>query len=427
MRLAVVGLGKLGLPLALVLAEAGHEVQGYDANLMTVDAIRSGKSPIVEAGVDELLESTRDRLALDTVIGTEMRSVEVCFIIVPTPSVETGAFTNRYVLEAVTSVAAQFKKSIKHRPVIVIVSTVMPGSCSGAITESVETASGREVGESIGLCYSPEFIALGSVVHDLRNPDMVLIGASDPRSGAELEEILVTVVGDDVPIHHMSLVDAEVAKVAVNAYVTMKISFANVLAEVCEGLPGADARSVATAIGHDGRIGGRYLQPATAYGGPCFPRDTHAFAALARQTGASPALADATHAVNRRQVVRLAEMIRAALLDGGRIGILGLAYKVQTPVFEASAGVSLLAELLCASSAWTSVLVYDPLATVVALFPDAPHAHDPQELVDLCDLVVITTPWSHFADLDYSKVGKVIDCWDIVPDGPNIVRVGVGS
>lgn len=422
MKLAVVGLGKLGLPLALVLSEAGHEVRGYDPNSSIISKISSRHSPIVEALVPELLE--KSRLVVEETIGAEFASVEMCFVIVPTPSVDSGAFTNRFVTEAVVAIGEQFRKA-GHRPVVVIVSTVMPGSCAGDITAALEAASGETVGEGIGLCYSPEFIALGSVVHDLRHPDVVLIGESDRRSGNELEDVIASYTDVDVAVCHMPLVDAEVAKIAVNTYVTMKISFANELAEICEGLPGADARIVAGAVARDRRIGSRYLRPATAYGGPCFPRDTAAFATLARETGATGALADATHVVNRHQIVRLADVVRRRLVKGGRIGILGLSYKPQTPIFEASAGVSLLAELLYTGELEQPVLVYDPATTVLSNFPQVEHALRAQDVLDDCDLVVITTAWPQFVELNYDSRAAVIDCWDLVDDHVNVSRLGV--
>ncbi len=174
---------------------------------------------------------------------------------------------------------------------------------------ALERASGRRVGETLGLCYSPEFIALGNVIRDMLEPDMVLIGESDPRAGDVLERLYRGVCENDPPFRRMSLVNAELTKIAVNTYVTMKISYANALADMCERLPGADVDTVTDALGLDTRIGPKYLRGAIAYGGPCFPRDNKAFAVLARDLGAEPLLAEATDAVNVAQTDRLARIV----------------------------------------------------------------------------------------------------------------------
>ena len=172
----------------------------------------------------------------------------------------------------------------------------------------------------LGLCYSPEFIALGNVIRDMLEPDMVLIGESDRRAGDALEQLYAGVCENDPPFRRMSLVNAELTKIAVNTYVTMKISYANTLADMCERLPGADVDCVTDALGLDTRIGGKYLRGAIAYGGPCFPRDNKAFAVLARELGTEAPLAEATDSVNEAQTQRLARIVRSHLEDGDSVG-----------------------------------------------------------------------------------------------------------
>jgi len=215
----------------------------------------------------------------------------------------------------------------------------------GQSAAALERASGRVVGTSLGLCYSPEFIALGSVIRDMTNPDMILIGESDPRSGDRLAEISAGICENTPMIMRMSLPTAEVAKIAVNSFVTTKISYANMVSEICEALPGADAEDALRAIGMDSRIGQKYLRPATPYGGPCFPRDSVAVAALARSLGTSADISEATERINSRQMGRILDKVLAELPAGGRVGILGLAYKPNTAVIDGSTGVA-LAQLL---------------------------------------------------------------------------------
>ena len=303
MKLSVVGLGKLGAPLAAALASRGHSVVGVDLVPATVKAINAGRAPVVEPGLQDLLDVTDGRLRATADIADAVANSEVTFILVPTPSGPDGGFVLDYVLPALEQVgAAAAAKGERH--LVVITSTVMPGSTDGPIREALERSSGLTVGEGIGLCYSPEFIALGSVVRDLLHPDLILVGESDPESGQKLGDLMSSVVLTEPPVQRMNLVNAELAKISVNTFVTTKISYANMLAEMCEQLPDADVDAVTAAIGLDSRIGSKYLKGATPYGGPCFPRDNVALSRLARSLGVTADIAEATDAINRRQVDR---------------------------------------------------------------------------------------------------------------------------
>ena len=164
---------------------------------------------------------------------------------------------------------------------------------------ALERHAGRQVGPSLGLCYNPEFIALGSVVRDMLRPDMILIGESDTTAGDILERLYDAACENRPAVQRMNFVNAELTKLAINTFVTTKISYANMLADICERLAGADVDVVTRAVGSDSRIGARYLKGAIGYGGPCFPRDNVAFSALARSLGAQAQLAETTDAINR--------------------------------------------------------------------------------------------------------------------------------
>lgn len=418
MNIAVVGLGKLGCPLAAVLASAGHSVVGVDHDAETVTRINRAQAPVEETGLGELLAQPELDFAATTSTDV-VAGADVTFILVPTPSDYSGRFINDYVLDAVRAIGRALRDG--DRPhTLVISSTVMPGTLDRAVRPTLEHASGRAVSRRFGLCYSPEFIALGSVIADIRNPDMVLIGEANRHSGDVLEGLLRTVVGPDVPVRRMNLLNAEIAKIAVNAYVTMKLSFANTLGEMCEQLPGADASVVAEAIGHDRRIGSAYLRPAMAYGGPCFPRDTKAFAAASRMAGVMPDLAEATDVVNARQVERLVERVLKVLPEGGsRVAVLGLAYKAQTPVTTASPGVALVEELL-ANEVHTTA--WDPMARPEGI----EMAKDLDDALLGASVIVITTPWPEFAGIVPLADQVVIDGWQLIDDGPNVLRIGRG-
>ena len=395
MRVAVVGLGKLGAPLAAVLASKGNDVVGIDVNPEAARLLNDGVAPVTEPGLQDLVTQHADHLTATTELDAAATG-DMTILLVPTPSDARGAFTNAFLLDAIERVGRGLAGRDSYH-VVVVASTVMPGSCEGDLRPALEDASGRIVGESLGLCYSPEFIALGNVIRDMLEPDMVLIGESDPQAGDALQALYAGVCENDPPFRRMSLVNAELTKIAVNTYVTMKISYANTLADICERLPGADVESVTDALGLDTRIGGKYLKGAIAYGGPCFPRDNRAFTVLARELGTEARLAEATDSINEEQVHRLARIVHAHARETDAVGILGLTYKPDTTVVEESPGLA-LAELL-AENGVREVNVFDPVATDAAAerLGDSVHGCSTAvELLDRSDVVVIATPWKEF-------------------------------
>lgn len=424
MKVAVVGLGKLGSVLAAVLADAGHEVVGTDLMNAVVDKINDGVSPVQEPGLQELIDGCRDRLWATVDTGVAVSEAEVIFIVVPTPSDESGGFSNKYVLEAVRSIGKGLRErpeDVPDYPVIVVCSTVMPGSTNGEIRKALENSSGLKVGTDIGLCYSPEFIALGTVIRDMQNPDMVLVGESDSEAGKKLEAALYPVVKSKPKFHHMSIASAEVAKISVNAFVTMKISFANALAEICEGVVDADAYQVTGAIGDDSRIGKKYLIPATAYGGPCFPRDSKAFAALARSVNASSELAVATDVVNDRQIQRIWDKVEFLTLKDEPIGVLGLSYKPGTPVTEESPSIRLVSLL---QETEHPVFVYDPIVKEHPTLTNVTWSESQKDLIMDSQLVVVMTPDPKFLRVKVPKDKIVLDIWNMLDPLQNRYTIG---
>src|SRR5579864_8467799 len=437
MKLSIIGLGKLGSPMAAVMVHKGHTVIGVDVNPSYVAAIQQGLPPVNEPDLAAMIQANRERLSATGDCHAAVLATDATFIMVPTPSEPDGKFSMRYVRNVSEKIATALRhKNAWH--LVVLSSTVMPGSTGGQLLPLLEDISGKRCGEDFGLCYNPEFIALGSVIRDMLNPDMILIGESDARSGELLESLYTGVCDSNPRINRMNFVNAELTKLSVNTYVTTKISYANMLAQVCERLPGADADVVCSAIGCDTRIGQKYLKGALGYGGPCFPRDNVAFSALARATGAPALLAEATDQLNRRQVPRLAEFIRARLPKGGTVGILGLSYKPHTEVIEESQGLDLARYL---SSNGVRVVVYDPAAMENAkrlLGAAATCAASAADCARQADVLVITTAWPEFKSLTPAdlKPGDrrpaIVDCWRVLPadlfaDRSEYLRLGYGG
>jgi len=416
MKLSIIGLGKLGSPMAAVMAHKGNHVVGVDLNPAFVDALKNGLPPVNEPGLPEMIQANRERLTATLSYEEAILATDVTFIIVPTPSGEDGRFSMRYVLTAAEKIGAALRKKNGWH-LVVLSSTVMPGCTGRELLPALEMHSGKKAGVDFGLCYNPEFIALGSVIRDMLKPDMILIGESDARSGQVLESLYTGVCESSPRIQRMNFVNAELTKLSVNTFVTTKISYANMLAQVCDTLAGADVDVVTTAIGCDSRIGQKYLKGALGYGGPCFPRDNVAFSALARANGVPALLAEATDAMNRRQVPRLADAIMARLPQGGSVGILGLSYKPNTEVIEESQGVGLARHLL---GLGVRVVVYDPAAMPNAralLNGSVEFAASAAECAGQCHVVAITTAWDEFKKLgaaEFMPAATVLDCWRIL-------------
>ncbi len=420
MNISVIGLGKLGAPLSAVFASKGHTVVGVDINESFVAALNAGRPPVEEPGLTEMIAANRSRLSATMDTRHAVATTDVTFIIVPTPSDPAGGFSVRYVLDAVKEIGrALADKSGFH--LVVLTSTVMPGATDAEIVPALEEASGLRCGRDFGLCYNPEFIALGSVISNMLKPDFLLIGESDTRSGDILENIYRSSCNNEPAVARMNFVNAELTKLSVNTFVTTKISYANMLANLCEKLPGADVDVVTAAIGNDSRIGHKYLKGALGYGGPCFPRDNVAFSHLARQVEAPALLAEATDEINRLQAPLLAKTVLSHLPKGGTVGILGLSYKPDTGVIEESQSIALAQALL---DQGVPLAVYDPEAMPGArrVLANGPvFAASMKECARRADVLVIATQWEEFKRLSPDDLNNangrptIVDCWRILP------------
>jgi UDPglucose 6-dehydrogenase len=418
MNISVIGMGKLGAPLAAVLASSGNKVIGLDKNPAIVDLVLAGIAPVTEAGLQELMDSSRVNLSCTLSYEKAVAESDISFVIVPTPSTQEGIFTNKYILDAVASIGREIARK-KTYHIVNICSTVMPGSCEGEIRAALEKYSGKRVGDEIGLCYNPEFIALGSVVKNMQYPDMILVGCNDEHSGAILSQIYRGCCKNEPPIRLMSLVNAEITKITVNTYITTKISFVNMVSELCDRLPGADIDVVSGAVGLDSRIGSKYFKGGLGYGGPCFPRDNVAFTALCKSVGVDALISKATDEINERQVGRILSKIRALNPIVKRVGILGLTYKSDTPVTECSQSIAVANQLLRDD---IDVRVFDPMGMESAraqLSEKVIFASSAGEVIKDSEIIIIMTPWTEFKEINFSAFSGghkrfVIDCWRLV-------------
>ncbi len=430
---SIIGLGKLGAPMAACFAARRFRVHVVDSDSKKVDAINRGLPPVHEPGLAELLQESHGNLHASQDVEAAVRDSDVTFIIVSTPSEPNGGFSLKYVLPCCERIGSALREK-KSFHLVVLTSTVMPGSTGSEVRAALEHASGKRCGGDFGLCYSPEFIALGTVIRDFYYPDFLLIGESDKKAGDILQDVYKGLCKNSPAVARMNFINAEITKIALNTFITTKISYANMLARLCERLPEADVNVVTSALGLDSRIGSKYLKGAVSYGGPCFPRDNRAFASLATRVGAFSDLAETTDRFNRAQVKWIAEIVKQHRAGSGAIGVLGLTYKPDTDVVEESFGL-LLSQTL--AGAGLPVIVFDPEADasrVLASHPSIQTARSAEECINRAEVVILATPWAEFSKLSAEKWNQktVIDCWGALASlesgaGVRYVRLGWGG
>lgn len=420
-RLSVVGLGKLGLCLAACFAEKGFETIGVDTDDKVVSDINNGKSPIVETGLDMLISKHGGGQLRATINHLDaIEKTDVTFVLVATPTDSSGNFSNCQIEAALKSLAIAFKKSKKPYHLFVISSTVMPGSTAGVFIPLIEEYSVRKLYHDFDVCYDPDFVALGKVVKDFLNPDLVVIGETSPKAGERIEAIHKRMCENDPKIFRMSIINAEISKMSLNMYITTKISFANNLAILCEKIPGADVDVITNAIGVDRRISPYYFQGGLSFGGTCFPRDTKAYFAIADKYGIQDGLIRAVDKLNKYQDKHLLELVlrEAKNSNARKIGIMGLAFTVNTPVITESPALKLIHGLLNHDF---KLVVYDKLAmeNVKRVYKERiTYAKSGKDCLLQSDLGVITLRSMKLKQVienfDFRIKYTLIDCWRLV-------------
>ncbi len=434
-RISVIGLGKLGASMAAAFGSRGFDVIGVDVNQRSVELVNQGHAPVQETDLEETIAANADRIKATLNHEEAVLNSDISFVIVPTPSDEKGSFSLQYAEWAFKEIGkALAKKNGYHN--VVLTSTVLPGSTRQALVPILERESGKRVGRDFGVCYSPEFIALGSIIRDFLNPDFTLIGEIDDRSGAMLESIYSRLMVNGSKSARMSLENAELTKISVNTFVTTKITFANMLAEICEKLPGGDVDVVTNALGMDSRIGRKYLTGAIGYGGPCFPRDNVALSYIANELGVKAALAETTDSMNRSVAEKITGRIVPMIRPGATVAVLGLSYKPYSHVIEESQGVYVARQL---SNSGLRVVAFDPMSSEMDL-EDLRSRIVVLDSIEDClaqaEAVLITTPDPVFKSLNadsfknqWSEV-LVFDFWRILAEKistqPQIKYVGIG-
>jgi len=420
MKISVVGSGYVGLITAAGFAEKGHSVSCVDIDSRKVDMINGRKPPIFEAGLQEILDRVvpaRLKATLD-LKGSLMDS-EVTFICVGTPSDNDGSINLKYVKEVSKQIGGLLKGKGSYH-VVVVKSTIIPGSTEEHVIPLLEKHSGKRAGPDFGVVMNPEFLREGKAVEDFMRPDRVVIGSIDKKSGDFIEGLYYEF---KAPVLRVSLKTAEMIKYTSNSLLATKISFINEIGNVCKKL-GVDVYDVSKGVGLDHRIGSHFLNAGPGFGGSCFPKDVMALLRKAEEVGVEPLLLRSVLEVNRRQPGVLLNLIRKKYkLKGLNVAILGLAFKAGTDDMRESPVIPVMNGLLEDGAALT---VYDPEALENArrIFEGrVKYAKSKAEALKDSELAVIMTEWDEFKTIDFTVMRKkrVIDSRrilnkDLMPD-----------
>lgn len=358
--IAVIGLGKVGLPMALVFAAKGFNVKGYDILPERRRQLRQHGPTAFELRyenrLDQIYAQAACRFSVCDDLASAIKETSFSFVIVPTPSSRSGDFLPDQVVHAVRDIGLMLSsQSCPH--VVVVVSTVSPGTMRGQVHPALMSALGQRSVDVPGLCYAPTLIALGDVVSGLLAPDFSFIGEFDPSCADRLQLLFKQLLPSGTPIHRMSVESVEIAKLALNNFLTMKIGFANMIGQLCSRTEGADASAVLNALGSDRRIGHRFLSAGLGFGGPCLPRDTVALEETLRSAGLPSTLPHEIGSLNRSHVQVLIQLL--GNVESKSVAVAGLGYKSQSPFTDQSFPIALCNALVHTGA---RVFAVDPLS-----------------------------------------------------------------
>ncbi len=415
MKIAVVGTGYVGLVVGACFAENGNDVICVDKDEAKVRALRRGKIPIYEPGLEEIVKrnTAEKRLSFTTALPGAVKASDIIFIAVGTPEAEDGSADLKHVL----GVAADVARAMDGYKVIVDKSTVPVGT-----SEKVREAMRKETRHEFSVVSNPEFLKQGAAVDDFLKPDRVVIGAEDERAARLMTELYAPFTRTGAPIMVMDCASAELCKYAANAMLATRISFMNEVARVCE-LYGANVDQVRRAVASDNRIGPSFLFPGVGYGGSCFPKDVKAILKFSSDKGYDFRILEAVEQVNAQQKKKLLQMMKERLrtLRGKTIGVWGLAFKPRTDDMREAPAITIIEGLLKAGA---TVQAYDPEARETArrIFGDRiTYCTNAYDALKDADALALVTEWNEFREPDFARMKKRMKS-PVIFDGRNIYK-----
>lgn len=418
MKIAIVGTGYVGLVSGACFAEVGIDVTCVDVDSTKINNLTSGKIPIYEPGLDDLVKrnTAAGRLHFTTDLAECIDQVEVVFCAVGTPPDEDGSADLKYV----RSVARQFGRLIKRYTIFVTKSTVPVGTSRIVSDEISAELKARGADIDFEVASNPEFLKEGAAIKDFMSPDRVVIGTDSQRARKVMERLYRPFLLNNFRVIFMDIASAEMTKYAANSMLATRISFMNDIANLCE-LVGADVNMVRKGIGSDARIGTKFLYPGCGYGGSCFPKDVKALARTGRDNGYRMRIIEAVEAVNEAQKSVVFNKLRDELgeLKGKRVTLWGLAFKPETDDMREAPSLVVIEKLLDCGA---EVVVYDPVAMEEChrrLGDKVQYARDMYDAVNEADALALLTEWKQFRMPSWGVVSKAMR-GDLVIDGRNI-------
>ena len=403
MKISVIGTGYVGLVTGACLADFGMQVVGVDKDEAKIGALRAGRIPIYEPGLENLLKKNEleGRLSFSTDIPAAIQDSAAVFIAVGTPPLPDGSTDLTFIRQVARSIA----ENLNGYKVIVTKSTVPIGT--GQLIAGIVREGAGSDGE-FGVVSNPEFLREGSAIEDFLRPDRVVIGTEDQRALRIMLDIYSPLRNAGVPFVATDVESAELIKYASNSFLATKISFINEMAELCEAL-GADVEVVAKGMGLDARIGNQFLHPGPGFGGSCFPKDTRAVASIARSNGGRLRIVEAVLDVNEHTQRRMLHKLESAFgtLEGATAAILGLSFKPDTDDVRESPAIAIVRALL---ERGCGVRAYDPAAMDVCRphLPQVTFCSSPYEAATGADGLVIVTEWNQFRKLEFDVLRRLL-------------------
>jgi UDPglucose 6-dehydrogenase len=402
MRIAMIGIGYVGLVSGACLSEFGHDVVCIDKDGAKVASLRAGQIPIFEPGLDEVVATNMKagRLAFESDMAKAVAGAEAVFIAVGTPSRRGDGHADlTYVFAAAEELAAHL-----NRYTVVVTKSTVPVGTSRKVKEIIRRVRPEA---AFDVCSNPEFLREGSAIEDFRRPDRVIVGCDSDRARDVIREIYRPLYLHETPIVFTSPESSELIKYAANAFLATKITFINEMAELCEKV-GADVQDVAHGIGLDGRIGSKFLHAGPGFGGSCFPKDTLALLKTSQDSGAPARIVEAVISVNEARKVRMAEKIERAFggVNGKTIAVLGLTFKPNTDDMRDAPSLVIVPELLKQGA---TIRAYDPEGMKeAAKLLDIDLRKNAYDALDGADGVVILTEWNEFRALDTARMKALL-------------------
>ncbi|MDQ0326751.1 UDPglucose 6-dehydrogenase [Rhodopseudomonas julia] len=402
MRITMIGTGYVGLVSGVCFSEFGFDVTCVDKDQAKIAALQRGEVPIYEPGLAELMVKNADRLTFTTDLPGAVENADVIFIAVGTPTRRGDGEAD---LSYVYAAAREVGEAMRSGSVVVIKSTVVVGTCREVRRIIEETAPNKE----FSVASNPEFLREGAAIEDFLRPDRVVVGVEDERGEQVLKALYRPLNLRQTPIVFTSLENAEITKYAANAFLAMKISFINEIADLCETV-GGNVQDIARGIGLDNRIGPKFLHPGPGYGGSCFPKDTRALAATARRLGSPIRLVETTIAVNEERMRSIPDRVIAAhggSVEGKTIAVLGIAFKPNTDDIREAPSLTAIPALQAAGA---TIRAHDPQAAEAAkpLLPDVTWCNSPYAAAEGADGLVIMTEWNEYRALNLATLSRTM-------------------